>query len=78
MAETEPRVQSVGLGDPSQPAGEAERVYVASQWQLMWWHFRRAKAALVSTAVIAALFVIVIFCEFLSPYDPIKDRKSVV
>jgi peptide/nickel transport system permease protein len=47
-----------------------ERVFVASQWQLMWWRFRKHKLAILGTSVVAVFYVVAIFCEFLSPYDP--------
>ncbi|MEA3345746.1 MAG: ABC transporter permease [Chloroflexota bacterium] len=47
-----------------------ERIYVASQWQLMWWRFRKHKLALVSGIIIILFYVIAIFCEFLAPYEP--------
>jgi peptide/nickel transport system permease protein len=46
-----------------------ERVYLASQWRLMWWKFRRHRIALVSAVFLAALYVSTLFCEFLAPYD---------
>jgi len=49
---------------------EQERIYVASNWQLMWWKFRRHKLALVSTVVIAAFYLVAALCEFVAPYDP--------
>ena len=47
-----------------------ERVFVASQWQLMWWRFRKHRLAILGTSVIALFYLVAIFCEFLSPYDP--------
>jgi peptide/nickel transport system permease protein len=46
-----------------------ERVYLASQWRLMWWKFRRHRIALASAVFLAALYVSILFCEFLAPYD---------
>ena len=49
---------------------EAEkRLYFASQWQLIWWRFRRNKVALVSGLVVAIIYFITIFAEFLAPYS---------
>ena len=28
-------------------------IYVATQWQLMWWRFRKHKLAVISTVVVA-------------------------
>lgn len=51
------------------PAGD-ERIYVASQWQLTWWKFRRHRLAIVSGIVLIIIYLLAAFCEFLSPYDP--------
>ena len=48
----------------------AERYYLASQWQLVWWKFRKHKMALVAGIVLAIMYFIAAFCEFLSPYLP--------
>jgi peptide/nickel transport system permease protein len=47
-----------------------EKIYVAPQWKLMWWKFRKHKLALVSAVVIAILYLIALFCEFVAPYNP--------
>lgn len=47
-----------------------ERIYVASQWQLVWWRFRKHKLAMVSTIVLVIYYVFALFCNFLAPYDP--------
>jgi peptide/nickel transport system permease protein len=54
--------------------GQEDRVYVATQWQLMWWRFRKHKLALVSTVILAILYTIIIFVEFFAPYDPRVNR----
>lgn len=57
---------------------EEERIYVASQWQLMWWRFRKHKLALVSSVVLMALYFTALFCEPLAPYDPYEHRAQYV
>jgi peptide/nickel transport system permease protein len=48
---------------------EAEiRYYTASQFQLMWWKFRKHRLALIGTALLAIFFFIALFAEILSPY----------
>ena len=47
-----------------------EKVYVATQWQLMWWKFRRHKMAIVGAFILIGLYSVTLFCEFLAPYDP--------
>jgi peptide/nickel transport system permease protein len=51
-------------------SGEEERIYVAGQWQLMWWKFRRHKMALVSIGLLVIIYFVTVFCNFLAPYEP--------
>jgi peptide/nickel transport system permease protein len=51
----------------SQDEKEA-KVFVASQWQLMWWKFRKHKIAMVGGVVTLLFYLIAAFCEFLAPY----------
>jgi peptide/nickel transport system permease protein len=46
-----------------------ERIFVASQWQLIWWKFRKHKVAMIGSVVVIFLYVIVLLCEFISPYS---------
>jgi peptide/nickel transport system permease protein len=48
---------------------EQMRVYQASQMRLMWWKFKRHRLALASGIFLAALYVMIVFCEFLAPYN---------
>jgi len=54
-----------------------EKAYVASQWQLMWWRFRRHRLAIVATAVVILLYVLAIFAEFFATHDPNKQYALV-
>jgi peptide/nickel transport system permease protein len=45
-----------------------ERFYRAPPILLMWWRLRRHRVAVVSGAVLLALYVMILFCEFLAPY----------
>ncbi|MCD4669873.1 MAG: ABC transporter permease [Actinomycetia bacterium] len=49
---------------------KAEKLNVASQWQLMRWKFLRHKIAVLSLVLLTLLYISVIFAGFLSPYDP--------
>ena len=48
---------------------EQERFYLASQWQMMWWKFRRHKLAVVSGAFLLLLYASIAISEFLAPYN---------
>lgn len=57
--------------DPEEPfLHQDTQTYVASQWKLMWWRFRRHKLALFSGMLLLFIYMVVIFGEFLAPYDP--------
>ncbi len=43
-----------------------QRVYAASQWQLMWWRFRKHRVAQVALVVLFLFYAIAIFAEFLA------------
>jgi peptide/nickel transport system permease protein len=68
------------FGKKNQPANEAgvrdEAFYRAGQWQLVWWKFRRHKLAQIAMVVLGLFYLIVIFAEFISPYDPQKRFKD--
>jgi len=53
-----------------QVAAGDQRIFVASQWQLMWWRFRKHKVALASAAVIGIFYLVVIGADFLAYADP--------
>lgn len=52
-----------------------KKLYTASQWQLMWWKFRKHKLAMAGGIVILILYFVAAFCEFLAPY-PLETRYS--
>jgi peptide/nickel transport system permease protein len=43
---------------------------VASQWQLMWWKFRRHKLAMICAVVVLLFYVVALLVEFIAPYNP--------
>ncbi|MFW5681092.1 MAG: ABC transporter permease [Pseudomonadota bacterium] len=47
---------------------EQERFYTASQWQLVWWRFRRHRLAVVSFWFLLVLYLSILVSEFLAPY----------
>ncbi len=61
----------VSLQGAIEPQKE-ERIYVASQWQLMRWRFQKHKMAVFGLFILIILYVMAIFCEFFSPFDPLK------
>jgi len=47
-----------------------EQVYVASQWQLMWWKFRKHRMAMVGGVIVILLYIMAAFVEIIAPYNP--------
>lgn len=48
---------------------EQERFYLASQWKLMWWKFKRHRVAVVSGIVLLAMYGSTLVTEILAPYN---------
>ncbi len=48
---------------------EQERFYMASQWQMMWWRFKRHKIALISAVILLLAYGSVLITEFIAPYS---------
>ena len=72
MARPEAVLDSAGApghGAPVEAAAE-QRIFVATQWQLMWWRFRRHKVAVASAIVIAGFYAVVLGADFLAYSDP--------
>src|SRR5438067_13633379 len=47
-----------------------ESVSVASEWQLMWWRFRKHHLALEAGVVLALFYLVVLGADFLAYADP--------
>jgi peptide/nickel transport system permease protein len=48
---------------------EQERFYRASQWQIMWWKFRRHRVAVVAGAILLVFYASTLVSEFIAPYN---------
>jgi peptide/nickel transport system permease protein len=51
-------------------AAAEQRIFVASQWQLMWWRFRKHKVAVASAAIVLGFYLVVLGADFLAYADP--------
>ncbi len=58
--------------------GAAERVSVATQWQLMWWRFRKHKLAMASAVIILLFYTVVVFADFFAYSDPLQDNAQLL
>jgi peptide/nickel transport system permease protein len=57
---------------------QEEKLYVASQWRLMWWRFKRHKLAMASGIVLLIFYTVAVFCEFIAPYEPFERDLNYV
>ena len=48
---------------------EQERFYTASQWQLMWWKFRRHRLAVISAWFLLLMYGSILISEWIAPYN---------
>ena len=67
--DTKPQMRSARPSVPEKASDEAH-LFVASQWLLMWWKFRRHRLALVATGVTLFLYLVAAFAGFVAPFDP--------
>jgi len=61
---------SAPVHGPAAAAMADQRIFVASQWQLMWWRFRKHKVAVASAFVVAGFYLAVLGADFLAYSDP--------
>jgi peptide/nickel transport system permease protein len=47
-----------------------QRIAVATQWQLMWWRFRKHRLAAGGTLVLIAFYFVALFADFFAYADP--------
>jgi peptide/nickel transport system permease protein len=47
-----------------------QRIAVATQWQLMWWRFRKHKLALGGTIVLVLFYIVAAFADFFAYAEP--------
>ena len=66
---------SVAMGAAALPNKEIQ-VYVAPQWKLVWWKFRKHKLALVSGIIMLLIYLVALFVEFLAPFLPDQTNSK--
>jgi peptide/nickel transport system permease protein len=76
---TEPAARPAPLIDEETPLATStaeERISVATQWQLMWWRFKKHRLAMASTVVVLLFYLVVIFADFLAYSDPLASEAQ--
>ena len=49
---------------------EDEEIFVAGQWRLMWWRFRKHRMAMVGAVFVILFYSMAVFADFLAISDP--------
>ncbi len=64
-------------GEAGVPASAAEeRISVATQWQLMWWRFRKHRLAMAGTVVVLLFYLVVVLADFLAYSNPLASEAQ--
>jgi len=68
METATPRVEA----KPGKALTEAEEIkyYTATQFQLMWWRFRKHRLAMLGASVLGLFLIVMMFTEFIAPASP--------
>jgi peptide/nickel transport system permease protein len=53
-----------------------DRIAVATQWQLIWWRFRKHKLAVGGTIVLVLFYVVALFADFFAYVDPTESEAQ--
>lgn len=54
------------------------KYYSASQWTLIWWRFRKHRAAMVAFVILSMMVLMGIFAEFVAPYGPVSRNAAYI
>jgi peptide/nickel transport system permease protein len=46
-----------------------EKYFLASQWQMMWWKFKRHRVAVVSLVFLVTIYLVALIAELVAPYN---------
>jgi peptide/nickel transport system permease protein len=65
--EEAPGATREGAAPPADTAVEESAVYLAPQWKLIWWRFKKHRLAMIGMTVTILIYLVALFCEFLAP-----------
>jgi peptide/nickel transport system permease protein len=54
-----------------------EKIFVASQWRLMWIHFKRHKLGIIGSAIVILLYLMALLHGFIAPYEKLERSEYV-
>ena len=64
------------LTQAAEASRNEERIYAASQWQLMWWRLRRHKLAMIAGITLIVFYSVALGADFLSTSDPTQPEAQ--
>jgi peptide/nickel transport system permease protein len=53
-----------------------DKIAVATQWQLMWWRFRKHRLAAIGTVVLILFYGVALFADFFAYVDPLESEAQ--
>ena len=57
---------------------EQERYYMASQWTMMWWKFKRHKIAVASGIILLLMYASALLSEVIAPYELSEKNRRFI
>ncbi len=69
------RLPEASLREPETTAAE-EKIAIATQWQLMWWRFRKHRLAMIGGLVLIVFYLMAIFAASLAYVDPNESEAQ--
>lgn len=75
-AEVRPVPQAEEEATPLIATAAEERISVATQWQLMWWRFKKHRLAMVSTVIVLFFYLVVAAADFLAYSNPLASEAQ--
>ncbi len=64
--------------DKLQQQERDDKLFIATQWTLMWRKFRKHKLAMVGTWVVIFFYLVAIFAEVIAPQDPLTRSTDFI
>ncbi len=61
---------AASLLDEQEDQLEDEEIFVAGQWRLMWWRFRKHRMAMVGAVFVIFFYSVAVFADFIAISDP--------
>jgi len=61
---------------PTNNTEQDAQIFVASQWQLMWWRFRKHKVAMAAAIITLFIYVVAIVPDFFAPFPADRTAKD--